>query len=268
MRFTEREVSDGQLTLDDHRDLVRLVALGISDAFRWGFDPPFVGDRDHRPHRQSADWTANRIAGVALLSLAVFFAPSAVHGRTLPPAWVAFTRAWAGITRYSATVTLFERKGAQVQDMIVDYTFHKPSNATMRVIQGPNAGATLVWNGGTTAAAHRGSGLMAQFKRTFPLHDPQATTIRGSAIDQLSFGAILAHVQNTPVKATQASGPVIDGVATDAVTVVPTTAASSAGLTREVVEISKTTHFPVRMLGYVGVTLVQKIDFSKVRLER
>ena len=29
------------------------------------------------------------------------------------------------------------------------------------------------------------------FKRTLSLHDPLVTTLRGSSIDQLSFGAIL-----------------------------------------------------------------------------
>jgi hypothetical protein len=219
-------------------------------------------------------------ACVALLSLATILAPSAtqttvalvthsaVRGRTQPPAWVAFTRAWAGIAAYNATVTVFEQKGAQVQNVVFDYNFRKPSNATVHVVQGPNAGVTLVWNGGATMAAHRGSGLIAQFKRTIPLHDPLATTIRGSSIDQLSFGAILAHAQQTPGTVSQGRGPVIDGVATDAVRLIPTTSASNTGLTREVVEISKTTHFPMRVLGYAGRTLVRRIDYSNVKLER
>ncbi|MGZ3506393.1 MAG: hypothetical protein ACXWNK_16705 [Vulcanimicrobiaceae bacterium] len=233
--------------------------------------------------RRAAFAIALCAACVALLSLATILEPSAtqttvtpvalvahsaVRGRTQPPAWIAFTRAWAGIAGYSATVTVFERKGAQVQHVVFDYNFRKPSNATVRVVQGPNAGVTLVWNGGTTMVAHRGSGLMAQFKRKISLHDPLATTIRGSSIDQLSFGAILAHAQQTAGTVSQGRGPVIDGVATDSVTLIPTTSASNTGLTREVVEISKTTHFPMRVLGYAGRTLVRRIDYSNVKLER
>lgn len=195
-------------------------------------------------------------------------ADSAVRPRTLPPAWIAFGRAWAGIAGYGATVTVFERKGAQVQHVVFDYNFRKPSNATVRVVQGPNAGVTLVWNGGTTMEAHRGSGLMTLFKRRLSLHDPLATTIRGSSIDQLSFGAILAHARATPGTVSQGRGPVIDGVATDAVGLIPTTSASNTGLTREVVQISKKTHFPMRVLGYAGRTLVRQIDYSKVKLDR
>lgn len=203
------------------------------------------------------------VASAVAIMLGVASAPA----RTQPPAWVAFNRAWAATAGYSATVTVFERKGAKVQNVVFDYNFRKPSSATVRVVQGPNAGVTLVWNGGATMAAHRGSGLMAQFKRTMPLHDPLATTIRGSSIDQLSFGAILTHARNTPGAVSQRRGPVIGGVATDSVTLIPTTSVTNTGLTREVVEISKTTHFPMRVLGYAGSTLVRRIDYSKVKLE-
>lgn len=195
-------------------------------------------------------------------------AAGAARGRTLPPAWIAFRSAWAGIAGYSATVTVFERKGAQAQHVVFDYNFRKPTSATVRVVQGPNAGVTLVWNGGSSMEAHRGSGLIAQLKRKISLHDPLATTIRGSSIDQLSYGAILAHAQRTPGTVSQARGPVIDGISTDAVGLIPTTSASNAGLTREVVVISKTTHFPMRVLGYAGRMLVRRIDYSKVKFER
>jgi hypothetical protein len=105
----------------------------------------------------------------------MILAPSAVHGRTLPPAWVAFTTAWAGSKGYSSTDTVYERKGQQIQNLVFNYTFAKPSSATMHMIKGPNAGVTLVWNGGSTVVAHKGAGLEAIFKRKFPLHDPQVT---------------------------------------------------------------------------------------------
>ena len=210
-----------------------------------------------------------------LLSLATIVAlsaaqptVSAVHARTLPPALVALTHAWAGIKGYSARVAVFERKGAQAQREVFDYDFRKPNSAIVSIIKGPDAGKTLVWNGGSTLTVHEGTGFTALFKRTFTLHDPQATTIRGSSIDQLSFGAFLAHAQKTPGTISQSAGPVIRGVATDAVTLTPTTPASDTGLTREVIDISRTTHLPVRGLGYAGQTLVRTIDFSNVKLQQ
>jgi hypothetical protein len=182
----------------------------------------------------------------------------------MPPAWVAFALAWVGITGYSARVTASEQVGSKTQQEVFDYTFLKPSNATMHVLTGTNAGVTVVWSGGTTVVAHRGSGLSAMFKKTFPLHDPQVTTIRGSSLDQLSFGAILTHGADTAGVVAEGSGPTIDGVPTDEVTLVPTNAVIDTGLTLEVVDLSKVTHLPVRLSGYEGQTLVRTIDFSNV----
>jgi outer membrane lipoprotein-sorting protein len=184
----------------------------------------------------------------------------------LPPAWAAFGLAWAGITGYSTHVTVFEQQGTQIQNAVFDYSFAKPSNATMHVLEGPNAGVTLVWNGGTTVAAHRGSGLIAIFKKTFPLHDPQVTTIRGSSLDQLSFAAILVHGTDTAGLVSERAGPTIEGVATDELTLVPTDALTDDGFTLEVIDLSKVTHLPVRLHGYEGSTLVRTIDFSNVVL--
>jgi len=176
----------------------------------------------------------------------------------------AFARAWAAVTAYNANVTVFEQKDTTVQNVVFNYSFRKPSSVTVHVASGPNAGVTLVWDGGATVVGRRGSGLAALFKRTLSLHDPLATTIRGSSIDQLSFGAILAHAQAEAGSLSEAPGDVIDGVVTDAVRVIPSDPATNAGLTREVVELSPITHLPMRVLGFDGETLVRKIDFSNV----
>lgn len=180
-----------------------------------------------------------------------------------PLALVAFDHAWKGVTAYSATITVFEKKGSQSQNMTFDYRFTKPSNLAIRVIAGANKGATLVWGGGKTVVVRRGSGLLSLFRRTVSLDDPLVQTIRGSTINQLSFGAILAH-SGQPGVLSEARGKPIDGVATEAVTLVPKSPSADANLTREVIEISTTTHFPLRILGYVGPTLVRKIDIADV----
>ena len=86
---------------------------------------------------------------------------------------------------------------------------------------GPNAGVTVVWNGGNTVVAHRGTGFAALFKKTLLLHNPRVTTIRGSSIDQLSFAAILAHSQGTPGIVYQDVGPAILDIPTEAVALRP-----------------------------------------------
>lgn len=177
----------------------------------------------------------------------------------------AFSSAWAAVTAYNATVTVFEQKGVAVQNVIFKYTFRKPSTVTVDVIGGPNNGVSLLWTGGTTLSAHR-SGLAAALKETLSLHDAKVTTIRGSSIDQLSFAQILAHAEQTPGTISQGPGLVINGVSTDAVTLIPTHPATDAGYTREIIEISRVTHFPLRIIGYQGTTLVRKVDFVAVAL--
>jgi hypothetical protein len=161
-------------------------------------------------------------------------------------------------------VTLFERKGTQVQNWVVDYTFQKPSSATAHFIAGPDTGVTIEWNGGATVQAHRGRGLFALFKKTLSLHDPQVTTVRGSSLDQLSFGAFLTHEADTPGSIAQSAAPGIPGIPSEAVTLIATSAIANTGLTREVIEISSINHLPTRVLGYEGTRLVRQIDFADV----
>ena len=196
--------------------------------------------------------------------------PAAAPGLAPPgPAAVvldAFARAWAAIGSYGATVTLFEREGERTQDAVFDYTFRKPATATAHEAKGSNAGVTLDWNGGNVVVAHR-SGLFSFFKKTIALHDPLATTIRGSSIDELSFGSILQHAEQVAGTLSVAPGELLDGVQTEAVTLVPSNPAADGGLTREVLELSTVTQLPARVLGYAGTQLVRRVDFSDVEVK-
>jgi outer membrane lipoprotein-sorting protein len=198
-------------------------------------------------------------------SLATGVAPATTPGRAVLDQ---FAAAWATVTAYTATITVAERKAAQLQNIVLDYTFRKPTSVTVHVNAGPNAGVTMVWDGGTTIVAHRGSGFAALFKKTLSLHDPQATTIRGSSIDQLSFGAILVHAQQEAGSISETAPSTVNGVSVVAVTLVSAEPTTNTGLTREVVALSTSTHLPVQVLGYDGPTLVRQIDFSNVILQR
>lgn len=63
----------------------------------------------------------------------------------------------------------------------------------------------------------------------------------------------------------EAPADAINGVAAEAVTLIPSKA-DDAGLTREVVELSTITHLPMRILGFDGMTLVRRIDFTNVNV--
>lgn len=201
----------------------------------------------------------------AILLLGIGSAPSASLKE--PSALLAFDHAWKGVTGYSATITVFEQKGTRSQNMTFDYRFTKPSNLAVRVLAGANKGATLAWGGGKTVVVCRGSGLLSLFRKTVSLNDPLVETVRGSTINQLSFGAILAH-SGQPGALSEAPGEVIGGVSTESVTFVPASPPADADLTREVIEISTLTHFPLRILGFDGPTLVRKIDIADTHFVR
>jgi hypothetical protein len=185
---------------------------------------------------------------------------------TAPPALEAFAHAWDSVAAYRATVTVFAAKGNDVQNLSFTYDFRKPSSFIVHVIDGPNAGVTLTWDGGPTVQASRGHGLFAALlKRTIPLHDPLVTTIRGASMDQLSYGAILAHTVQTPGDLKQSPGEAIAGVPTQMLSLVPNDPTSDAGLSREVIDISTLTQLPIRIEGYEGGRLVRKIDFADVQ---
>ncbi|HEY1681252.1 MAG TPA: hypothetical protein VGF98_06435 [Candidatus Tumulicola sp.] len=196
------------------------------------------------------------------MSSSTAIAQSGSAGRELG----AFASAWAAIDGYSARIVIFDQKGTRSQNLVFDYTFQKPANVTVDIITGPNAGINLAWDGGSSVVAHHGSGLAAMFKKTISLHDPLVTTLQGSSIDQLSFGAILAHGQQAAGTLSATPGETIDGVATNAVTLTVADPSTNAGLTREVVELSTLTNLPIRVLGYEGSALVRKVDFSNVKI--
>jgi hypothetical protein len=207
------------------------------------------------------------VARIAYCALIVAIGAGAAPPKpaTTPASLVAFDRAWTHVKAYSTTITIFERQGAQTQNMALDYSFNKPSTIAVRVVAGANKGARLEWNGGSTVLVRRGSGMLSLLKKTVSLHDPLVTTIRGSAINQMSFGEILAHSRE-PGTLTESRGDVIGGIATEKVTLIPSHPLSDGHLTREVIEISTTTHFPARILGYEGPTLVRTVDFTDIRI--
>jgi outer membrane lipoprotein-sorting protein len=210
---------------------------------------------------------ANGLTKIAALALLCTMPdPALAQSAELPPAWLAFERACAGIAAYTATVTVFDKKGAQSESSVFDYSFRKPSSATMRIVKGAHAGGTLIWSGGTTVVARLGSGFLGLFSKTYALHDPVVTNLRGSSIDQLSFAAIISHGADTAGSVSAATGPVIDGVSTVAVSMVPKSSAIDAGLTLEIVDIASTTNLPLRVLGYDGPTLVRQLQFSNVKV--
>jgi len=201
-------------------------------------------------------------ASLAILGGGTAFSAASPHSSSTLDA---FDTVLSTVTAYNATISIFEQKGVRVQNIVFKYTFRRPSTVTTDVVGGPNNGVSMLWTGGTTVSAHRG-GFAGVIKRTIALHDPLVTTIRGGSIDELSFDRILAHARQTPGKISQGPGMIVNDVATDAVTLIPSRVTTTSGYTREILEISRATHLPLRVLGFQGTKIVRRVDFVDVKL--
>ncbi len=60
-----------------------------------------------------------------------------------PPTLAAFGRAWDDVTAYSATVTVFEQQGADVQNIVFDYTLSEAGELHRAGYQGSQCGRNL-----------------------------------------------------------------------------------------------------------------------------
>jgi hypothetical protein len=159
-------------------------------------------------------------------------------------------------------IHLYERNGTSIEHLVIFYSLRKPSTVVARIVAGTKPGATLYWDGGDTITGRRSSGFAALFKKKFSLHDPAVSTIRGSSIDELSFGAMLEHLNHVP-GLLQVTPDGNDGT-NEALTIVPADPVADAGLTREVYVIARDTHMPIRVLGYTGATLVRDIEITDI----
>jgi len=201
-------------------------------------------------------------ASTAAFALAFALAGALPAAADTPVA--AFTAAWAAVDNYTATITVHETDGKSVQDRVYHYAYKKPAFAKIDVVAGPGKGSGAVWTGGDRVRGHQG-GLFSGIKMSVAITDGRATSLRGDTIDKASFQSVADEFKNGRVDPAPADATV-DGATVDAVTV-GLAPAAPGGVTREVVYLSRTTHLPVRRIGYAGDTLVKQEDFSEVKLD-
>jgi len=203
------------------------------------------------------------LLGASVALSLVFVAASA--GRAADPApalpaWDAFVKANAAIDDYKETVTAHEISGTKTEDRTYHFFYKKPSYARSEIVSGPGSGGAAVWHGGDKVKGHLG-GLLAGIKLVISEHDARATDIRGKTIEAANFAWMIDGF-NHYGKLSEAPGPPVDGVETDAVTMIPDDPAKVRNLTKETLLISRTSHLPVRHLGYEGDKLVEQETFS------
>jgi hypothetical protein len=205
--------------------------------------------------------------GAGAFALATAAAPSlAMESAAAPtsgPAWDAFVKADQGIKDYTETVTTHEVSGDRTEDRVYHFSYQKPSYGRSEIISGPGAGGAAVWHGGDKVKGHQG-GLLSGIKLVISENDPRATDIRGKTIEAAFFPWMIAGFQR-PGKLSEAPGPTINGVATDAVTLIPADT-KVRNLTKETILLSRTTHLPVEHMGWEGDKLVEQETFTDQKI--
>ena len=177
-----------------------------------------------------------------------------------------FAAAWSKIQAYTATLVMHETVGTSVQDRTYDCSFTKPHAATIVISGGPGKGGREVWTGGDTVIASP-PGLLSRLRLHLSIRDARVVTLRGDTIAMASFAWLLQHLREK-VQLSQSPGPSIGGNATTQLSLTVADATRNGGITREVVDFSTATRLPVRVLRFVGSTLVKQIDFRNVKVQR
>ncbi len=205
-----------------------------------------------------------RFISVALVALAAVLATSVTRAANSAPAIDAFRAAFASVSDYTYTLHSHETLGSRVQDRTYDYYFMKPHYAKTLIVAGDGTGSGGVWVGGDQVSGHQG-GILAGIHLKISVHDPRATSIRGYTIPDGLLQNIVETYATVPGKLTQVDGGILMGQPTDRLELDVTDPAANHGISKQVLYLSKTTHWPVRQLLYSGDTIVQDQTYTNIK---
>jgi outer membrane lipoprotein-sorting protein len=208
-------------------------------------------------------WSASALAGGTVLAAIVCM------GAQTPPAasmtseqWLnKFQTAWDATHTYTATLTAREVLNGKTQDRVYTLAFQKPTSARLNITGGDGKGSVAVWQGGDTVRGHKG-GFLSMIKLTLNIHNPQATSLRGTTIAQSYFGSQLDHMKATKWKSADVT---VDG---DNATIngVPEDPSQDDGIVKEVMTLGAN-GLPVELIQYDAPDTVAKdVKYTDIKV--
>jgi outer membrane lipoprotein-sorting protein len=200
-------------------------------------------------------------ASAVLLLLALDTPAGAVSA---PSALTAATAAFGKIDDYRMTIAVHETAGERVEDRTYSVLFKKPSLERIDIVAGPGKGGGIVWLGGDKVKGHKG-GFFSGIHLTLDLHNSQVSTLRGDAVNTATIPAMIDDFTTIKGAVSQAPGPQIDGVDSNAVTLDVADPGADNGVTREVLYLSAATGLPVRRERFTGAVLVKSENVSNMK---
>lgn len=193
-------------------------------------------------------------AVVAVLTAVLWPCTGALAANTAP-AITAFNQAFAAINDYTCVLHVHEAKGTQTQDRVYQYSFMKPHYARTLILDGDGKGSGAVWAGGDQVSGHQG-GILSGFHRKVDVNDARAVSLRGVTIPEGLLQRIVENYATIPGKLTQSEGGKVGGVQTDRLDLKPSDPSANAGVTEQVLYLSRETHWPLRQIMYEGSQIV------------
>lgn len=172
-----------------------------------------------------------------------------------------FAQAWADVHTYRCRVIEHEVKGSQVQDRVYRLAFSRPHDVLMQIVQGDGRGGVAVWHGGSRVEGHRG-GLLSFVHLNLDIHNPLATTLRGTTIAQADFGALLDHLRHLQREGAALGVGRQDGRTT--LVAKPDDPAADGGVTRETLVLGAN-HLPVEYEQQIDGRTVRRVRYRDVR---
>ncbi|HXW76338.1 MAG TPA: hypothetical protein VEJ20_02920 [Candidatus Eremiobacteraceae bacterium] len=196
-------------------------------------------------------------AGIAMLGAQP---ASATASAAATAALARFDAAWAKVNSYTATITSHEALGTKTQDRVYDLYFVKPYDTRMNVISGDDHGAEAAYQGGDRVKGHHG-GFLSFLHLNLNIHNPQATSLRGTTIADANFGALVDHVRGLAGATLDA---IPDGDRTD-INVAVADPSADGNVTRERLVLGPD-GLPVEIDQWEGDTQVKLQTYSDVKL--
>lgn len=193
--------------------------------------------------------------GALVGSMAALLLPNAAASANSAPAMAAFDRAFASTSDYTCVLHVHEAKGSATQDRVYQYSFMKPHYAKTLILEGDGKGSGGVWTGTNEISGHQG-GILSGIHRKVDVHDPRAVSLRGVTIPEGLLQRIVEMYESTPGKLTQADGGKIGGVPTDRLELIVATPANNGDVSKQILYLSKETHWPIRQIMYSGSQIV------------
>jgi outer membrane lipoprotein-sorting protein len=181
-----------------------------------------------------------------------------------------FDEAWKKLDSYECVIeseTVFEGKKRHRR---MEYVFKKPKWVFMKIIEGKNKGARVVYDPSTKKVSACKGGVLSLIKLTFDPDDKLVTSKKGDRIDDSHWGARVegGRCMLKPCKHTLLREDLFEGQEVWVVDRTTSKPASNKGISAERFWIDKKKHVPLRLeqRNEEGI-LVYWAVYRKIRID-